>query len=36
MEYFAGISDMSFFGEGAAASFDVIGKTTPGWKDGVR
>jgi len=35
-EYFAGISDMSFFGEAAASGFDVVGRNTPMWRDGVR
>lgn len=35
-EYFAGISDMSFFGEAAASGFEVVGRNTPMWKEGVR
>ncbi len=35
-EYFAGISDMSFFGEVAATGLDIVGTNTPMWKDGVR
>jgi len=35
-EYFAGISDMSFFGEAASSGFDVVGRNTPMWRDGVR
>jgi arginine utilization protein RocB len=35
-EYFAGISDMSFFGEVDASGLDIVGNSTPMWKDGVR
>ncbi|RVD53429.1 MAG: M20/M25/M40 family metallo-hydrolase [Mesorhizobium sp.] len=35
-DYFAGISDMSFFGEAAESSLDVVARNTPMWSDGVR
>lgn len=35
-DYFAGISDMSFFGEAAESSLDVVARNTPAWKDSVR
>lgn len=35
-DYFAGISDMSFFGEAAESSLDVVARNTPMWRDGVR
>jgi arginine utilization protein RocB len=35
-DYFAGISDMSFFGEAAGSSLDIIARNTPAWKDSVR
>ncbi len=34
-EYFAGISDMSFFGEAGEASLDVVGRNTPVWKNSI-
>ena len=34
-EYFAGISDMSFFGEADEASLDIVERNTPVWKDSV-
>jgi arginine utilization protein RocB len=36
VDYFAGISDMSFFGEAAESSLDIVARNTPAWKDGVR
>ncbi|MGX8008978.1 hypothetical protein ACVDG8_008160 [Mesorhizobium sp. ORM8.1] len=33
---FAGISDMSFFGEAAESSLDIVARNTPAWKDSVR
>ncbi|MER9840628.1 M20/M25/M40 family metallo-hydrolase [Mesorhizobium australicum] len=35
-DYFAGISDMSFFGEAAESSLDIVARNTPAWKDSVR
>ncbi|TGQ77150.1 MULTISPECIES: hypothetical protein [unclassified Mesorhizobium] len=35
-DYFAGISDMSFFGEAVESSLDVVARNTPMWRDGVR
>lgn len=35
-DYFAGISDMSFFGEVAADGLDIVGRNTPLWTQGVR
>lgn len=35
-DYFAGISDMSFFGEVGASGLDVVSRNTPMWHDGVR
>ena len=34
--YFAGISDMSFFGEADAGSLAVVAANTPLWREGVR
>jgi arginine utilization protein RocB len=34
-DYFAGISDMSFFGEASEASLDVVARNTPLWRDGI-
>ena len=31
-DYFAGISDMSFFGEASEAALDIVGRNTPVWK----
>ncbi|TPI12947.1 M20/M25/M40 family metallo-hydrolase [Mesorhizobium sp. B4-1-3] len=35
-DYFAGISDMSFFGEAAESSLDIVARNTPAWKHSVR
>ncbi|MEI9411838.1 M20/M25/M40 family metallo-hydrolase [Mesorhizobium salmacidum] len=35
-DYFAGISDMSFFGEADESSLDIVARNTPAWKDAVR
>ncbi|MER8508036.1 MULTISPECIES: hypothetical protein [unclassified Mesorhizobium] len=34
--YFAGISDMSFFGEAAESGLKVVARNTPMWRDGIR
>jgi arginine utilization protein RocB len=34
-DYFAGISDMSFFGEASEASLDIVAANTPLWRDGI-
>ena len=35
-DYFAGISDMSFFGEADEALLDIVGRNTPVWKQSIR
>ncbi|WP_348641699.1 hypothetical protein [Mesorhizobium sp. B2-2-2] len=35
-EHFAGISDMSFFGEAAESCLDVVARNTPAWKHTIR
>ncbi len=32
VEFFAGISDMSFFGQGDAGTFEALGRDTPAWR----
>jgi arginine utilization protein RocB len=34
--YFAGISDMSFFGEADEATLNIVSRNTPSWSDRVR
>jgi arginine utilization protein RocB len=34
--FFAGISDMNFFGEGDETALGVVARNTPMWRDGVR
>jgi arginine utilization protein RocB len=34
-DYFAGISDMSFFGEAEEADLTIVAKNTPLWREGV-
>jgi arginine utilization protein RocB len=35
VDYFAGISDMSFFGQGDAAAFTRLARDTPAWESSV-
>lgn len=35
-DYFAGISDMSFFGEATESGLNVVARNTPMWRDGIR